>query len=276
MFFSKRKMNFEPYVSQKEQEVSEEASSEELEQSTPMENEPEVAAAELTTSTVQETAAENQVAEQETAGTVVNEYVEPAPVEEETIVEEPSPYAEAAVAESYYFSSYEEAEPKVEDTPASSVIEENNDASPEKEADLTGLEIPKVEDIFAKERNQMEYEVIIGKNTTFKGEINIDGATRIDGRIEGTVCVNNDMFIGETGHIEGEIKVINATISGTIVGNIKCSNRLELLSTSSISGDIECGALIVAEGASINATVACGKAVAGSAPAPAEAAPVVE
>lgn len=270
MFFSKRKMNFEPYVSQREQEVSDE----ELEQSTPVENEPEVTvAAEVNTSTVQEAAAVNQVAEQEAAGSVVNEYVEPVAqesyqaVEEAAIVEEPSPYAEAAAAESYYFSSY--MEPK-------SKVEENTDISEVKETDMPSLEIPKVEDKFAKEREQMEYEVIIGKNTTFKGEINIDGATRIDGRIEGTVCVNNDMFIGETGHIEGEIKVINATISGTIVGNIKCSNRLELLSTSSISGDIECGALIVAEGASINATVACGKAVAGNEPAPAEAAPVVE
>lgn len=60
MFFSKRKMNFEPYVSQREQEVSDE----ELEQSTPVENEPEVTvAAEVNTSTVQEAAAVNQVAE---------------------------------------------------------------------------------------------------------------------------------------------------------------------------------------------------------------------
>ena len=263
MFFSKRKMNFEPYVSQREQEVSDE----ELEQSTPVENEPEVTvAAEVNTSTVQEAAAVNQVAEQEAAGPVVNEYVEPVAqesyqaVEEAAIVEEPSPYAEAAAAESFYFSGYMEPEPKGE----------------ENEADTPSLEIPKVEDKFAKEREQMEYEVIIGKNTSFKGEINIDGATRIDGRVEGTVCVNNDLFVGETGHIEGEIKVINATISGTIVGNIKCSSRLELLATSSISGDIECGALIVAEGASINATVACGKAVAGNEPTPAEAAPVVE
>ena len=264
MFFSKRKMNFEPYVSQREQEVSDE----ELEQSTPVENEPEVTvAAEVNTSTVQETVAVNQATEQEAAGSVVNEYVEPVAqetyqaVEEAAIIEEPSPYAEAAVAESFYFSGYMEPEPKVEEN---------------KEPDVASLEIPKVEDKFAKEKDQMEYEVIIGKNTSFKGEINIDGATRIDGRIEGTVCVNNDMFIGETGHIEGDIKVINATVSGTIVGNIKCTKRLELLATSSISGDIECGALIVAEGASINATVACGKAVAGSEPAPAEAAPVVE
>lgn len=274
MFFSKRKMNFEPYVSQREQEVSEE----ELEQSAPVENEQELVAAEVNTSTIEENAVVNEATEQEVESPVVNEYVEPAApeayqVEEAVIAEEPSPYAEAAVAESYYFSGYQEAETKTEELPISSTTEENIDSSENKETDVVGLEMPKVEDKYAKEREQMEYEVIIGKNTSFKGEINIDGATRIDGRIEGTVCVNNDMFIGETGHIEGEIKVINATVSGTIVGNIKCSSRLELLSTSSISGDIECGALIVAEGASINATVACGKAVAKNEPAPE---PVVE
>lgn len=50
-----------------------------------------------------------------------------------------------------------------------------------------------------KEFGKMEYEVLIGKNTAINGNININGCTRIDGVIDGTLAVDSDLFIGETG-----------------------------------------------------------------------------
>ena len=263
-------MNFDPYVAKNEQNVDAESQ----EEATPVESEAEVPSAPVVVAPAEETMVTAAPVEPAESNAGASEY-EVQPLEEAAIVEDSQGFGGEALAE-YYIGSYpatekesytetianEEYAPEAEEAPAIEVKEENVLGK--------GPEGPQtVENKFAKEKEQMEYEVIIGKNTSFKGEINIDGATRIDGRVEGTVCVNNDLFVGETGHIEGEIKVINATISGTLVGNIKCSSRLELLSTSSISGDIQCGALIVAEGASINATVACGKAVAKNEPAPA-------
>ena len=100
-----------------------------------------------------------------------------------------------------------------------------------------------------KEHGKMEYEVLISKNTSINGNININGCTRIDGVIDGTLAVDSDLFIGETGVIRATVYAKNATISGAVTGNIACKGRLELMGTARIIGDIKCGTLIIAEGA---------------------------
>ncbi len=103
-----------------------------------------------------------------------------------------------------------------------------------------------------KERIRMEYEVIIGKNTAIIGNININGRTRIDGVIDGTLAVDSDLFIGESGVIRATIYAQNATISGTVTGNIVCRGKLELMPAAKITGDIKCGTLVISEGAVFN------------------------
>lgn len=98
----------------------------------------------------------------------------------------------------------------------------------------------------------MEYEVLIGKNTAINGNININGCTRIDGVIDGTVAVDNDLYIGETAVIRATIYAQNAVVSGTVTGNIVCRERLELTNSAVITGDIKYGRIVIAEGATFN------------------------
>ena len=98
----------------------------------------------------------------------------------------------------------------------------------------------------------MEYEVVIGKNTAINGNININGCTRIDGVIDGTLAVDNDLFIGETAVLRATVYAKNAVISGVVNGNIVCRERLEFTSSARVTGDIKCGRIVVAEGAEFN------------------------
>ena len=100
-----------------------------------------------------------------------------------------------------------------------------------------------------KEFRPMDYEVIISQNTAINGNISINGCTRIDGVIDGTLAVDNDLFIGESGNIRATVYAKNATISGQVTGNISCKERLELTSNAKVFGDITCTTLIIAEGA---------------------------
>ena len=100
-----------------------------------------------------------------------------------------------------------------------------------------------------KEFKPMDYEVIISQNTAINGNISINGCTRIDGVIDGTLAVDSDLFIGESGNIRASVYAKNATISGQVTGNISCKERLELTSNAKVFGDIKCTTLIIAEGA---------------------------
>ena len=95
----------------------------------------------------------------------------------------------------------------------------------------------------------MDYEVIISQNTAINGNISINGCTRIDGVIDGTLAGDSGLFIGESGNIRATVYAKNATISGQVTGNISCKERLELTSNAKVYGDIKCTTLIIAEGA---------------------------
>ncbi|SDE77704.1 bactofilin family protein [Sporomusa acidovorans] len=90
---------------------------------------------------------------------------------------------------------------------------------------------------------------IIGSETAFKGTITSQGTVRIDGRHEGEITTAGDLVVGEDGNLEAQIKARSALIAGVVKGNIDVSDKLELLPTAKVYGDIKVGTLTVSEGA---------------------------
>lgn len=90
---------------------------------------------------------------------------------------------------------------------------------------------------------------IIGSDTSFTGNINSQGTIRIDGQHEGELITAGDLVIGESGHLKAQIKARNALVAGTISGNIEVTDKLELMSTAKVYGDIKVGTLTINEGA---------------------------
>ena len=93
-------------------------------------------------------------------------------------------------------------------------------------------------------------------NTFIDQGITIEGkklsgteSVRIDGHFIGDVDLDGYLQVGETGVIEGDIKVSYALIAGTIYGNIVCRATVQLASTAKIRGDILCNNMIIDEGA---------------------------
>ena len=95
-------------------------------------------------------------------------------------------------------------------------------------------------------------DIILGKTSNLKGELNGVGVARIDGRFEGNVNVDGDLMVGPDGLLTAEIRVTNATVSGKIKGNIYAQGKVELLSTAFIIGDISAKSIIIEEGAVFN------------------------
>jgi len=91
-------------------------------------------------------------------------------------------------------------------------------------------------------------ETIIGPNAHFRGDIQSDGGMRIDGIFEGTIDVAGNLVIGEGAKIIAEITANNISISGAIKGNIS-GNRVEILETGRVWGDLTINSLLLNEGA---------------------------
>jgi cytoskeletal protein CcmA (bactofilin family) len=91
-------------------------------------------------------------------------------------------------------------------------------------------------------------ETIIGPNTNFDGHLKCDGSVRIDGVCEGGVIETvSNVIVSLNAMVAADIVARNVSVSGSVTGKIKASNRLEILSTGRVWGDAEVGSFLLDE-----------------------------
>ena len=100
--------------------------------------------------------------------------------------------------------------------------------------------------------NQVGDRNIIGKNTTFVGDIISEGDFRIDGTIDGSIKTSGRIIVGKEGVIKGKTTCSNADVEGNISGVLNVENLLTLKSSANIQGDVSMDKLSVEPGAVFN------------------------
>jgi cytoskeletal protein CcmA (bactofilin family) len=88
----------------------------------------------------------------------------------------------------------------------------------------------------------------IGENSYFSGRFFINGSLKIDGKFEGKSLQADQLYIGVTGRVKTNITATNVIVEGIIVGNITARNRVMLLPTARVLGDISTPELIIQNG----------------------------
>src|SRR5207248_10696116 len=87
------------------------------------------------------------------------------------------------------------------------------------------------------------------RGSSFRGELEFEDTMRIDGRFNGKIVTKNELIVGESAQIEGEVYAGRIAISGTIVGKIVAAQRVEIHRNGKVYSDIDTPALIIEEGA---------------------------
>jgi cytoskeletal protein CcmA (bactofilin family) len=93
---------------------------------------------------------------------------------------------------------------------------------------------------------------IIGEGTAFRGELSLNGLLRIDGDFSGTVRTSGKVLVGKSGRAECTIKAATVVIGGIVKGNIFADDKVIILSTGMMIGNISTPRLIVEEGVIFN------------------------
>ena len=89
---------------------------------------------------------------------------------------------------------------------------------------------------------------IIGEGTTLHGDFKLNGLLRIDGTFFGNVRTSGKVLIGKNGQADGEIVAGTVAIGGKVKGEIIATERITLLSTGVLIGNIVTPRLIIEEG----------------------------
>ena len=92
-------------------------------------------------------------------------------------------------------------------------------------------------------------EMILGPGTQLEGIIHSEGILRIDGFLNGGVAIAQEVLIGKTGKVKGDIKAKTVAVSGNVTGNITALNSIKMLPDAEVYGDIETKYLSILPGA---------------------------
>jgi cytoskeletal protein CcmA (bactofilin family) len=93
-------------------------------------------------------------------------------------------------------------------------------------------------------------QATIGRTLVIKGELSGSEALYIDGRIEGKITLpDNRVTIGRNGTVQANITAREVVVMGKVSGNIECSDRVDIRSEGSVTGDVSTVRISVEDGA---------------------------
>jgi cytoskeletal protein CcmA (bactofilin family) len=93
---------------------------------------------------------------------------------------------------------------------------------------------------------------IIGEGTRFKGEFDLNGLLRIDGDFTGVIRTKGKVLVGKNGRAECTLNAGTVVVGGVLRGEIFSTEKVIILSTGLVLGNIITPRLIVEEGVIFN------------------------
>jgi len=99
-------------------------------------------------------------------------------------------------------------------------------------------------------------QAMIGRSLTIKGDVSGSESLYIDGRIEGSISIpESRVTVGRNGIVAANITAREVVVMGKVNGNIQCSDRLDIRSEGSLTGDVTTQRISVEDGAVLKGSV---------------------
>jgi cytoskeletal protein CcmA (bactofilin family) len=100
---------------------------------------------------------------------------------------------------------------------------------------------------------QEKFDTQIGRNAEIHGCLKLNESVRIDGKVVGNIEAPKDaaisVVIGPNGDIQGDVMASRIIVAGKVSGNIHAYERVELMSSALVQGDIKYASMAVEHGA---------------------------
>ena len=94
-----------------------------------------------------------------------------------------------------------------------------------------------------------DVNTLVGMGSHFEGKMTFEGVVRVDGSFEGEIVSDDTLIIGEGAEVHASLDVATVVIYGTVYGNIRATNCVELHAPGRLVGNIISPSLVVERGA---------------------------
>lgn len=88
----------------------------------------------------------------------------------------------------------------------------------------------------------------MGRETSFSGILNFQRPLEISGEFQGEIESEGFLLVSEGAKVRANIKAGTVIVGGEITGNVIATQKLEMLSTGKVNGNIKTSKLQIADG----------------------------
>jgi cytoskeletal protein CcmA (bactofilin family) len=96
---------------------------------------------------------------------------------------------------------------------------------------------------------------VVAAGSRWSGSLTIDDSVRIEGQLSGEVNAKGTVHISDGARVEAKIRAAFVVISGSFKGQVRCTERLELMPKSRVEGELITKVLNVHEGAQLDGNI---------------------
>ena len=91
-------------------------------------------------------------------------------------------------------------------------------------------------------------ETTFSSTTSFSGVLKFESSLKVEGKFKGKIISKGHLIIGENAKVNADIKAQSIIIAGEVRGDVEASDRLEMLPTGKLYGNIKTKKLKMADG----------------------------
>lgn len=107
-----------------------------------------------------------------------------------------------------------------------------------------------------KSRGQAPIGTLVGADTKVYGDVEFSGGFHVDGYVKGNVRAPKDegavLSISERGCVEGAVSVPHVLLNGTVKGDVRATERVELGPKARVIGNVQYKLIEMSIGAEVN------------------------
>lgn len=89
----------------------------------------------------------------------------------------------------------------------------------------------------------------LDRGSKIAGKISFEGPAQIDGEVNGEINAKDSLTIGESAAVTAQIRAVSVCVAGKVSGDIVATQRIELLPSAKLNGNITAPELSIQDGA---------------------------
>ncbi len=99
-----------------------------------------------------------------------------------------------------------------------------------------------------REKPAPQYDTVVGGSCHLSGNFLFEGKCQLDCVVEGEISAKGDLYLGESADVKATIYAERLYVFGRLIGEIVCSERLEMFAGARVSGNVSSPRLVMHDG----------------------------